>query len=275
VFKFITHRPLWVNILVAIGLAVGLFFLFLLSLSILTKHDKIIKVPSVKGKSIAEARKLLDAAGFELAIQDSVYVDTISRQQVLKQFPEADATVKISRTVYLTISRAVPPLIEMPDLTGLDLNNAMVYLDQFHLKLGDTLFKPYFAKYAVLEQLYNGLNIKPGTKIPMGTKVSLVLGSGLSDVDFEVPDLVGLTFREAKDQLNGNGLLLASVIAPMVKDSSGLYVYKQNPERLDFNKKVRRTKQGLTMDLWLSVEKPVIQNSDSLSGGDPSPANQY
>jgi beta-lactam-binding protein with PASTA domain len=41
-------------------------------------------------------------------VQDSIYVDTIAKGTVLRQVPDGDATVKISRTVYLTINRQVP-----------------------------------------------------------------------------------------------------------------------------------------------------------------------
>ena len=49
-FKFITRRPLWVNILAGIILALGIFALFILSLNWLTGHGKSSTVPSVTGK---------------------------------------------------------------------------------------------------------------------------------------------------------------------------------------------------------------------------------
>ena len=88
--KFITQRPLWVNILVGIILALGLFFLFLLSLNWLTGHGKAATVPSVTGKSYDEARKILKKAGFDVDIQDSIYVDKARPMSVIKQFPDAD-----------------------------------------------------------------------------------------------------------------------------------------------------------------------------------------
>ena len=64
--KFITHRPLWVNILVGIALALGIFALILLSLGWLTGHGKAATVPSVTGKNYDEAKKILKKAGFDL-----------------------------------------------------------------------------------------------------------------------------------------------------------------------------------------------------------------
>jgi eukaryotic-like serine/threonine-protein kinase len=263
-FKFITHRPFWLNLLVTIALAAGLLLLFLASLDFFTKHGKSHIVPSVKGKNIAEAKKLLEAKGFEVEILDSAWIDTLPRLSVLKQFPEPDATVKVNRRVFLTINRAAPPIILMPNLVGLSITNAQMYLKQYGLQLGDTLFKPDYAKNAILEQLYNGAGIKPGAKIPMGSRISFIIGSGVSDIDFDVPDLVGMTFSDAKAAIESSGLMLASVVPdPDVRDTLTAFVYKQNPERLDYQKKIRRIRQGNTMDLWLSVERKIL--ADSLS----------
>ena len=49
-FNFITNRPLWLNIIVGIILALGIFSVFLLSLNWLTEHGKSATVPSVTGK---------------------------------------------------------------------------------------------------------------------------------------------------------------------------------------------------------------------------------
>ena len=42
----------------------------------------------------------------------------------MRQSPDADAIVKSDRTVYLTINRAVPPQIDMPDLRGFSIKSA-------------------------------------------------------------------------------------------------------------------------------------------------------
>ncbi|MGH2553370.1 MAG: PASTA domain-containing protein, partial [Chitinophagaceae bacterium] len=123
-FKFITHRPLWVNIITGIVLALGIFAFFLLSLNWLTNHGRSATVPNVAGKSYEEARSLLRKAGFVVKIQDSIYIDTVKSLSVIKQFPEADEIVKSNRTVFLIVSRAVPPIVEMPNLVGYSYRNA-------------------------------------------------------------------------------------------------------------------------------------------------------
>lgn len=257
-FKFITHRPLWVNVIAGIVLALGLFFLFLLSLDWITGHGKSATVPSVNGKSYEEAKKILRKAGFDVEIQDSIYADTLKPMMVMKQIPEADEVVKTNRTVYLIVSRAVPPLIEMPNLKGYSLRNAMMILKNMDLRLGDTTFRPDFAKNAVLEQLYNGVEIKPGTQIRKGSAISFVLGDGVGNREFAVPVIVGMTYADAKAMLEEAGLGIGAIVADeTVTDTMSAYIYWQNPPRFDDEKRLLHIRSGQLMDVKLQADKPV------------------
>jgi hypothetical protein len=253
VFK-LTKQPLWVNILFAIALVFLFIVIFLGSLGYLTKHGRILKIPAVSGKLMPDAIKILNDQGFDVEIQDSVYIDTLAPLTVIKQFPEADASVKINRTVYLTVNRAVPPLIEMPRLVG-SFRNAVLILKQVGLKLGDTTYRPDFTKNSVLSQLYNGEEIKPGTKIPMGSTIDLVLSSGLANVDMAVTDMFGMTFAEARIRMDSLGIGLVPIPDPGITDTAHAFIYRQNPERLTEDRRVNRIRPGQMIDIWLSSER--------------------
>ncbi len=259
-FKFITHRPLWINILAGIALALAIFCIFVFSLNWLTHHDQSKTVPAVLGKTFADAKDQLEKAGFEVEIQDSIYVDTAKPLKVLKQVPDADELVKVNRTVYLTINRAVPPLVEMPNIIGYSYRSAEMVLKNANLRVGDTTFKPDFARNAVLEQLYKGAAITPGTKVRMGSIISLVLGDGVGDKQFVVPSLIGMTFGQAKARLEENGIALGSVIAIGVEDTSSAYIYWQNPSRMNEDKKFNYIRSGQLIDVKLQAEKPVTDS---------------
>jgi beta-lactam-binding protein with PASTA domain len=262
--RFITGKPLWVNILFAIVLVFILLFIFLISLDFFTRHGKTLTIPAVLNLPYSEAEKVLKAQGFDIEIQDSVYSDTAAPMSVLRQFPEAEAVVKQNRTVYLTINRAVPPSIEMPNLEGMSFRSAQLVLKQYNLKVKDTIFKPDYAKNSVLEQQYNGERIKPGTKIEMGSGIVLVLGSGLGQDEFNVPDLFALPYSEALLMLQTTGLSAGAVIPdPDVKDTSGAYVYRQSPERFTYDRRYNRIRPGQTIDLWLSSQKPVRDSTQT------------
>ncbi len=256
-FKFITSRPLWVNVLVAILLAALLVFFVLKTLGWVTQHGKYLTVPAVLGKKTEDAIKLLEKEGFDVQIQDSVFTDTASRGVVLKQLPDGNATVKINRTVFLTVNRVVPPMIEMPKLEGQSLSFALDMLQRSHLRLEDTIFKPSFELGSVLEQQYKGVRIPEKAKLQWGSRITLVIGSGLGGQQMMVPSLLGMTFREAKAYLQQSGLNLGAVLPRSnVRDTANAFVYKQNPERFDEEKKPRYIQSGQIMDVWISVEMP-------------------
>jgi len=260
-FKFITHRSIWLNIIFGVILFVLIFALFILSLNFFTNHGNARSVPSVTGKSFEEARKQLRKEGFDIEIQDSLYIDTLPPLSVIRQVPDADELVKKNRTVYLTINRAVPPILEMPNLIGYSIRNAEMTLKNSGLRVGDTTFKPDFAKNSVLEQWYKGEMISPGTKIRMGSTISLVLGDGVGKNEFAVPVIVGMTFGDAKIMLEANGLVIGSVVAPGISDTANAYISKQIPERLDYEHRIQHIRPGQTMDVWLQIDKPVSDST--------------
>lgn len=260
-FKFITHRPLWVNILTGIVLALSLFIVFILSLKWCTHHGSSRTVPSVVGKSYDEASKQLDKLGFDVEIQDSIYIDTLPPLAVIKQFPDENAEVKVNRKVFLTINRTVPPQTEMPNVVGYSIRSADMVLRNAGLRIGDTIYKADFAKNAVLKQLYNGEDIVPGTKLRMGTSITLVLGNGVGEREFSVPFLLGMRYGDAKSMLESNGIAIGSVIAPGVTDTLNAFIVRQNPERLDEERKVQKIRTGQMIDLWLQADKPVIDTT--------------
>jgi beta-lactam-binding protein with PASTA domain len=273
----ITRKPLWVHILAAMVLTVLVVLLFFGSLDYITKHGQYQKVPSIIGKNVDAARKMLEDKGFEVEIQDSLYIDTVAKLAVIKQNPGADATVKVNRTIYLTINRAQPPLVEMPNLVGFSIRNAQMYLENIGLHLGDTSFRPDIAKNAVLEQLYNKQPIKSGTKIFMGSPISFVLGNGVGTLEMAVPDLMGKRYSQVKSLLRSFDLNFTPVFDPDVADTPGSYVTRQNPQKyarsVSGDKRYNKIKPGQTIDIWLST-RPVAADSTGGNSNADSSSNE-
>jgi beta-lactam-binding protein with PASTA domain len=273
VFKFLTSKPLWVNIVAGIVLLLLLLLLFLGSLAILTQHGKTMKIPSVTGMSYSDAKKTLESAGFDVQIQDSMYNDTMRPLQVVKQFPEADNQVKVNRTIYLTINSSQAPIIQMPNLVSMTIRNAQVVLRQYGLKLGDTVYKPDFARNSVLDQLYHGSTIKPGTQIQQGSSITLVLGTGIgSGQGFIVPDLSGLTYLQAKARLDSMGLIFGAVMpdAEVRGDSADAFIYWQEPKQFNDEGQLNRIRPGQVIDIRLGPKSKLQGRDSTLSGAQPS-----
>lgn len=262
--KFVTHRPLWINIAAAVLLALLIIILLVLSLQLCTHHGSSKTVPLVVGKTFSEAKAILDKQGLEIVIQDSVYVDSLPPSAVIKQIPEGDAVVKVNRTVYLTINQSQPPLVAVPLLKDYTYRNAAMTLASLGL-VADTTYKTDFARDNVKEVLYQDQPIEPGTKVRMGSHIKLVLGSGVGLNAFLVPNLIGMTYGEAKAKLEANGINLIVLSAPGVSDSSSAFISSQEPRRFSSDGQVMRIRSGQLISVTLSPDRPNSGSNDTLN----------
>jgi eukaryotic-like serine/threonine-protein kinase len=242
--------------------------LFFLGLGFITNHGSYETVPNVAGKNIEAAKLMLEAKGFTVEVSDSTFVLGQPKLSVIKQTPDADAIVKKGRKVYLTINKVVPNMVEVPNILGFSIKNAIIQLEDNRLVLGDTTFVPDFTKNSVVEMRYNGSVLKPLTKLYEGSRIDLVISSGPGD-EIEVPDLVGLTYRDALSLAGNFQLKLGQpLIDTDVNDTANAFVYKQEPnsyfEPLPNQKIINKIRVGQIIDVWLSVKQPVKDSTGIL-----------
>ncbi|RFS26249.1 PASTA domain-containing protein [Chitinophaga silvatica] len=265
-FDFITKRSFGFNLLVVIVLFFALALLFFSMLGVITKHGQQLTVPNVKGKNVVEAIDLLEKAGFEADVRDSIFIDSLPPLAVYAQTPDNGAQVKVGRTIYLTVNKTVAPMVKMPDLEGFTFRSAEMMLKSLRLNVGDTIYKPDFAANTVLQQLFNGKRIKPGTEIPEGSNITLIISSGTGSVENPVPNFIGLTYAEAREVLSASNLNPGTIIIdPNVKDTANAYIIKQVPTRKNEIGDYNMVRAGETVDFWLSATKPEVDSSKQAS----------
>jgi len=251
------RRSLILNLILAFLLVSGLAYGFFNSLNYLTNHGKEIVVPKLTGKSLNEVVDELRAKDFKIEI-DSTYKSYIDPLQVLRQEPEQGSMVKVGRTIFLLVNRAEAPKLEMPDLVSKSFRNAILILKSYRFVIGDTIYRPDIAAGAVLEQRYNGKKVAAGTPVPYGSRIDLVVGEGLADYEVDVPNLIGKTWRDAKEIMASAGLFELLVYDGEIEDTMNAIVYKQYPEALndlDFPNAIRG---GDMIDLHL-MQNPTPQ----------------
>jgi beta-lactam-binding protein with PASTA domain len=231
------------NVLAIIGLCIVLYFLFFAMLGFITGHGAQLKVPNIVGKTLKAGESQLKTIGFDIQI-DSAYDPSKKALTILGQEPEVGEIVKPGRTIFLTVNKAEPPKTPMPNLNGLSLRSAIMILNSSKLELGDTTYRPDIAQGAVLDQLFNGSIIRPGQMIPQGSKISLVLGDGLGNTVFDVPDIVGLSYAEAVAMLSANNLLFTAVASDEITDTASAIVYMQVPSALNELGTANRLREG-------------------------------
>lgn len=262
--SWLLKKPLWLNLLIGIGLIMLLFFGWLYSLNWFTRSGKTSVVPAVIGMPFPQAKSILESKGFEVVVEDSIYADSLPPLQVLRQLPDSAEVVKIGRTVFLTIARMVPPEVLMPSLKGQSYRNAEMILKSMNLKMGDTLYREDFARNAVLDQLYKGMAISPGTPIQKGSTIDLILGNGVGKTEMRVPDLMGLRYSDARAVMGQMGLGMGVLIlAPDLLDTLSGFIIRQEPTPQLGDSVINRIRAGQLMDLWLGttpIPKDTLPN---------------
>lgn len=255
------------NLLAIAGVCVVFYFLFFAMLGQITSHGEEIKVPDIIGKTLNAGESQLKKMGFDIQI-DSAYDPSLKALTILGQEPEVGEIVKPGRTIFLTVNKTEPPKTPMPNLNGLSLRSAIMILGSSKLKLGDTTYRPDIAQGAVLDQLYNGQIIRPGQMIPQGSTISLVLGDGLGNTVFDVPDIVGLTYAEAVAMLSANNLHFTAIASDDISDTAAAIVYMQVPSALNESGTSNRLREGDELGFYFKQNptESELNHGPSLGG---------
>lgn len=260
------------------GIAMGIILFisisyFYIYLPYATHHGESLTVPNLIGMQMEELETFLAENNMRYEVNDSSYTDTLPPLAVTRQFPNAGEQVKSNRKIFVSVNRVSPPTVPIPDLVN-DSSissriNAEVVLRSNELKIGRIILEPSPFLNLVKELRYKGKPIAPGTRVPKGSAIDLVVGDGNGPADFTIGDLIGDTFTQAKFKLAGWNLHLGSVQIPEDIDTTGMetFVYKQFPAVGD------SVRVGDPVDLWIGpkgYEEPVeeVEGEESEGGGD-------
>ena len=199
-------------------------------LKLYTNHDNIIELPDYTGFYIDDVDSLLKEHSLRYVVIDSIFNKEKEPGSIIDQDPKPGIHVKENRRIYLTIIAKKRKQIVMPYLIDLTHRSAIAKLKGLGLVVGDLNYVPNLAKNAVIKQKVGGEEVDAGEHIPIGTKVDLVLGNGLSEVQVELPFLEGLTYEDAELVLQLSSLNIGlAVFDASVTDSSKAVVYRQRP----------------------------------------------
>lgn len=239
-----------VNLVVAIGVFVGLVYLTFRWLELHTNHGQEVPVPNVMNKSVHDAVKILEDAGLDYEVDSAAYNPKYRPLQVLKVYPSTGSRVKDGRAIQLMVNPKGWAPVAVPDVLNKYSGLAFQRLDQVGLKVGDTIFESSIQKDAVLRILFKGNSVKPGTKIPRFSVVDIVVGSGPMR-NISVPNLVGLTVKEAKALISRSLFEVGLVEHEDGGSDDSDIVYYQDPASGDSRD------QGMQIDLWASKKTPA------------------
>lgn len=248
-FKYLISPEFRKQFLIAIVSVFVLVIIIVIALRYYTRHGEGQAVPNLKGLNISNAISVLEAEGFSYQI-DSVFVLDKPAGTVLEQDPDPNTQVKINRIIYLTIVSSLTPEVSFPDIEDKTFREALAILENYGLKVGDTVYKNDIARDAVLSYSIANKSIVIGQKIPKGSKVNLVLGDGMGAQNVDIPNLVGLTLSEAMFSIKGASLNLGIITYQgEISDTVSAVIVAQNPSVKD---SVVKAIMGTKINLILS-----------------------
>jgi eukaryotic-like serine/threonine-protein kinase len=246
-----------ISLLLTSGLALLLLVVYFYAyLPAITNHGETITVPNIEGMKLEELEVFLVKRNLRYDINDSSYSENYPPLTVLKQYPHAGSKVKENRVIYISVNSINPPTVPMPDLVDGSLINAEAVLRGNELKRGkiELVQGPFL--HLVKEMKYMGHSIMPGTRIPKGSVIDLVVEDGGSS-SVSAPDVVGYNFEDAKIPIFGSNLNLGKV--HLVGDTTGILavVLKQKPAP---NENIR---VGDIVELWIGKRGTRVPDEDN------------
>lgn len=248
--KSLFNWKVLLNLVVAIGVFVGLVWLTFRWLEYHTNHGQEIPVPNVINKSVYDAVKILEDTGLEYEVDSAEYNPVYKPFQVLKMHPISSSRVKPGSLVRIVVNPRTWAPITIPDVINKYSGLAFQRLDQVGLKIGDTIYEPSIQKDALLRVLYKGNAVNPGSRLPRFSVIDVVLGSGPMR-NISIPSVVGLSVKEAKAVISKSMFEVGLVEhEDGSKDESDI-IYYQDPAAGDVRD------QGMQIDLWASKRTPA------------------
>jgi beta-lactam-binding protein with PASTA domain len=252
IFAFLKSRQFLINFSIAIVALPLLFWIIFAWMGSFTRHDVTYDVPDFKDLKVKQLDAFVTDKKVNYEIIDSLWDPKLQKGIVIKQDPEPGMKVKEGRKVYLYVTALMPPTINMPKLEDLSLRQAMAVCQSYGLiGVAKAIDNP--CDGCIVKQEYQGKRIEPGTPIKKGSTIVLHYGKGENENarEFPVPDLVGMTFRQARGKMMDLGLEWMIIADPGVKDTLNAYIYSQEPKP----GRDRKLIQGAMIDLSLSNDK--------------------
>lgn len=162
-----------------IVVAAGLLFVgALYFIKCYTHHDLSVTVPNLRGQMLDVAQQKLEALGLRAEVKDTGYVDTYLGDVVLEQSLRPGEKVKPGRLLQLTINSATAKAIALPNVAdNCSRREAEARLRGLGFRNIRTEFTKGYKDW-VTDIKVDGLSVLPGTRIPVTTLVTLVVGDG-------------------------------------------------------------------------------------------------
>lgn len=249
---YITKR-----VLLAILIFVVLAWAALIMIDFYTHHGEFVNVPDLQGLYVEDADNILENYELYAQIIDSVYVKDKPLGTIVEQIPSANSSVKKQRSIFLVVNKQQVRMIPFPDVNDVSYRQADALLNSLGLRVSNVIYSPSEFKDLVIDVMCYGVHIEPGTRLPEGSSIVLVIGSGLGDNVSNIPSLIGMDIDSAKGVVLSASFIVGAInydVTP-TGDKDKYRIYKQSPEA------GQEMSDGLRINIWLTKDPVLIEAS--------------
>ena len=244
---------------------ISIVLLMMLYLHFSTNHGEKISIPNFTGMNSEKAIAMIEELDLAYEIRDSVYRPELPQGTVIFQSPLPTSIsllfAKSGRTISLRVSKN-SDYTEMPSLIDKQIKFAEEILTNRGLKYIIKYKATSEANGAVLEQLFRGKKVAGGSKIPIGSRITLIVGQNDMGEPILTPDLIGRSYFESMSILNSLGvsyMFLCSDCSSL-EDSLAARVILQSPEFISDSLTIPKS-TPFTITLRKNIEE-IIENQD-------------
>jgi eukaryotic-like serine/threonine-protein kinase len=204
-----------------------------------TNHGQKIEVPNLVGKNVSSIKPIIENSNLNYEVVEKIYDPSKPEGTILDQDPKATkismVSVKEGRIIKVRVSKK-SALVEMPSLVATSIRYAESVLKNRGLGCNIEYVPSIEDHGAVLKQIYRNQPILKGVKIPIGSKITLIVGRNEYNAPVAVPNLYGLTISEVKMRLAETPSLQLHIVCDgciSIEDSLNAKVMEQTPEFID------------------------------------------
>lgn len=217
-FRFFISKQFLINLGLIAIVWIVIVYSEIFYLDSTTNHGEEIAVPSFYKIHMDDLDEFVQGKDIDYVITDSVYLDDWPKGTVCWQYPRpTDSTgmhVKKGRTIELSVVPVLTQMVSVPNTVFMSQRMAETTLHSLGFRTKVSYEPSDGGKGFVLKQMYNGAKLDSGKFIPKGSRIELVVSKGESNEATALPNLIGMTIKDAKDRL----MSLTLTIAPQCEN---------------------------------------------------------
>ena len=167
-------------------------------------NTRLTVIPNVVNLDKKDAIKYLKEAGLKVKVINSK-TEKVPLDTVYNQDPRPGKEVKVNRVIRIWVNNGED--VKVPNIVGLELLEARSRLKGQNIQIETIDYFPSNQKYNTILGVYP----KPGTKLEVNQKISILVSSQQMIDPSVMPNITGLDVNDARELLKQIGLEIGSV----------------------------------------------------------------